>query len=109
MQKKITYCPLDTAVNIISGKWKLFILVRLLEGPLRYGRIKASCTNISEKVLTNQLRSLEDSGIIIRKVYPEIPPKVEYSISELGMELMNALKPLYEWGVKFEGTTDNIN
>ncbi len=109
MEKKITYCPLDNAVKIISGKWKLFILVRLLDGPLRYGQIKVACENISEKVLTNQLRGLEQYGIIERKIYPEVPPRVEYSITDLGQDLMNALNPLYNWGVKFEKTKQAID
>lgn len=73
----------------------------MFEGSLRYGQIKVDCENISEKMLTNQLKELEEDGIVNRKVYPEVPPKVVYSLTPLGNELLEALTPLYDWGVKY--------
>ncbi|CAL2085868.1 helix-turn-helix domain-containing protein [Tenacibaculum sp. 190524A02b] len=100
MKKIVAYCPLSNAVKVFSGKWKLFIIVRLIDGPLRYGQIKVDCENISEKMLTNQLKELEEDGIVNRKVYAEVPPKVVYSLTPLGKELLEALVPLYDWGIK---------
>ena len=94
-------CPLTLAVKMISGKWKLFILNGLKNGPKRYGELRTICTNITEKMLTNQLRELQKDGIIKRKVYPQVPPKVEYSFTEIGEKLCLIFDPLYSWGIEY--------
>jgi len=94
-------CPLTLAVKMISGKWKLFILNGLKSGPKRYGELRKICTNITEKMLTSQLKELQQDGIINRKVYPQVPPKVEYSFTEIGEKLCFIFDPLYSWGVEY--------
>jgi DNA-binding HxlR family transcriptional regulator len=96
------HCPLTFAVKAISGKWKLYILSQLLDGKSkRYGEFKSSCENITEKMLTSQLRELENDGIISRKVYPEVPPRVEYSLTELGKKLSPVFDLFYDWGIDY--------
>ena len=94
-------CPSILAVKIISGKWKLFILIGLKNGPKRYGELRRFCTNITEKMLTSQLRELQKDGIIKRKAYPQVPPKVEYSFTEIGEKLSLIFDPLYDWGIEY--------
>ncbi len=94
-------CPLSLGVKMISGKWKLFILNALKNGPKRYGELRRICGNITEKMLTNQLKELQRDGLINRKVYPQVPPKVEYSFTEIGEKLCFIFDPLYEWGVEY--------
>jgi DNA-binding HxlR family transcriptional regulator len=90
------------AVKVISGKWKLFILSVLSNGEVkRYGEIRRTCENITEKMLTSQLRELEKDGIVFRKVYAQVPPKVEYSLTDLGKKLCHIFGPLYDWGVDY--------
>ena len=84
-KEELPECPVATTVSLIGSKWKLLIIRNLLEG-------------ISQKVLTDSLRSMEDDGLIIRTVYPEVPPKVEYSLSELGLTLKPILDSMVEWG-----------
>jgi len=94
-------CPLTLAVKMISGKWKLFILNGLKDGPKRYGELRKICTNITEKMLTSQLKELQKDGIIKRKVFPQVPPKVEYSFTEIGEKLCFIFDPLYSWGIEY--------
>ena len=77
-------CPVATTVSLIGSKWKLLILRNLLQRPWRFNELKKSLDGISQKVLTDSLRSMEDDGIITRTVYPEVPPRVEYALSDLG-------------------------
>ncbi|NMH87321.1 winged helix-turn-helix transcriptional regulator [Flavivirga algicola] len=94
-------CPMTLAVNMISGKWKLFILYGLRDGEKRYSELRRICEGITEKMLTNQLRELEKDGLIKRKVYPQVPPKVEYSFTEIGERLSFMFDPLYNWGLDY--------
>jgi DNA-binding HxlR family transcriptional regulator len=94
-------CSMEAALSIISGKWKLTILNRLLPGPQRYSDIKRDIPGITEKMLTQQLREMEEDGIIKRKIYPVVPPKVEYSFTDLGQELTGIFKSLSVWGKNF--------
>ncbi|MFC4336986.1 winged helix-turn-helix transcriptional regulator [Salininema proteolyticum] len=89
---------MSLAVEIVGGKWKLNMMWVLDQGPRRFGEIRRLLEGISEKVLTEQLRQLEQDGIVSRTVYAEIPPRVEYELTELGWELAGALKPLEDWG-----------
>ncbi len=91
-------CPVEVGLNILSGKWKLKILWHLSSGTIRFNELQRVLGNITTKTLTQQLRELEEQGIITRKVFPEIPPKVEYSLSELGTTLQPILAQLCSWG-----------
>ncbi len=95
-------CPVATTVQLIGSKWKLLIIRDLLSGPRRFGELLKSLDGISQKVLTDSLRSMESDGIITRTVYPEIPPKVEYSLSELGTTLEPILDSMKEWGENYK-------
>ena len=87
-----------TTVSLIGSKWKLLIIRNLLERPWRFNELKKNLEGISQKVLTDSLRSMENDGLIIRTVYPEVPPRVEYSLSELGLTLKPILDSMVEWG-----------
>jgi DNA-binding HxlR family transcriptional regulator len=95
------HCPLTFAVKAISGKWKLLILNALTAGPKRFGELRRECENITEKMLTSQLKELERDELIHREVFAQVPPKVEYSLTPLGHELNAVFDPLYKWGVKY--------
>jgi DNA-binding HxlR family transcriptional regulator len=100
---KTTYdCGLDAAVDVVGGKWKPLILWALhAHGATRFGELRRAVTGVSEKVLIQQLRELEADGIVHREIYREVPPRVEYSLTELGEALNTALLPLGEWGDRF--------
>lgn len=91
-------CGLDAAVDVIGGKWKPLILWELHPQPRRFGELRRAIPGISEKMLIQQLREMEADGIVHREVYREVPPKVEYSLTEFGASLNRALTPLSEWG-----------
>ena len=86
-KEELPECPVATTVSLIGSKWKLLIIRNLLERPWRFNELKKNLEGISQKVLTDSLRSMENDGLIIRTVYPEVPPRVEYSLSELGLTL----------------------
>ncbi|GAA2464187.1 MULTISPECIES: winged helix-turn-helix transcriptional regulator [Streptomyces] len=95
-------CGLDAAVDVVGGKWKPLILWALhSHGPVRFGELRRSVPGVSEKMLVQQLRELEADGVVHREVYREVPPRVEYSLTELGRALNTALLPLGEWGDRF--------
>ncbi|MBS4193283.1 helix-turn-helix transcriptional regulator [Bacillus sp. FJAT-49705] len=101
MEKKPELCRVDDALSILVGKWKPIILLHLLQkGTLRFSELKRSLPGITQKMLTNQLRELEEEDIISRKVYPQVPPKVEYSITKYGKTLEPILEAMHEWGTK---------
>ena len=91
--KTLPACPVETTLTLISDKWKVLILRDLLPGTKRFGELKKSVGNVSQKVLTAQLRQMEDSGLLTRTVYPEVPPRVEYTLTELGYSLKPILTP----------------
>ncbi|MEV6651216.1 helix-turn-helix domain-containing protein [Streptomyces sp. NPDC051219] len=96
---KVSYsCGLDAAVDVVGGKWKPLILWALHDGTHRFGELKRHVEGVSEKMLIQQLRELEADGIVHREVYREVPPRVEYSLTELGRALNTALLPLGDWG-----------
>ena len=97
-KEELPECPIATTVSLIGSKWKLLIIRNLLERPWRFNELKKNLEGISQKVLTNSLRSMENDGLIIRTVYPEVPPRVEYSLSELGLTLKPILDSMVEWG-----------
>ncbi|TCI34534.1 transcriptional regulator [Exiguobacterium sp. SH4S7] len=97
----ISSCEVDTALELITGKWKPSILLALINGgTLRFSELKRSLPNISQKILTAQLRDLEEHDIIIRTVYPEVPPRVDYQLSEYGKTLIPVLETMNAWGMK---------
>ncbi|MFF0488960.1 winged helix-turn-helix transcriptional regulator [Nocardia sp. NPDC003482] len=91
-------CGMSIAIDVVGGKWRMHLMWVLGEGPQRFGRIRALLPGVSEKVLTENLRHLESAGVVHREIYPEIPPRVEYSLTPLGEDLAQALKPLEDWG-----------
>ena len=92
-------CPIEYTISVINGKWKIFILKELSGGPLRYGVLVRLVPKISPKVLIQQLRDLEDDGIIAREIFPEIPPRVEYSLTEKGLCLFETFSALRKWAI----------
>lgn len=95
-------CPVATTVQLIGSKWKLLILRNLLQKPYRFNELQKSLTGISQKVLTDSLRSMESDGIITRTVFPEVPPKVEYALSELGETMRPIIKSMETWGLYYK-------
>ncbi len=92
-------CPVEIAVNMLGGKWKILLLARLrFFGPQRFGELLRAFPGLSERVLTRQLRQLEEDRLVVRKVYPQVPPKVEYSLSEESGNLVPILDLLADWG-----------
>lgn len=94
-------CPVEAALDVIGNKWKGIILFHLLGGLKRFNELKRLIPDVSQRVLTLQLRELEKDNVIKRKVFPQVPPKVEYSLSELGLSLEPVLVALREWGEQF--------
>jgi DNA-binding HxlR family transcriptional regulator len=101
-KEKLSACPVATTVNLIGNKWKPLILRDLLAGTKRYGELRKTVTGISQKVLTDNLRSMEEDGIVARKIYAEIPPRVEYSLSELGETLRPVIEVMRTWGESYK-------
>mgnify|MGYP006066160255 FL=1 len=101
-KKELPACPVETTLTLIGDKWKVLILRDLLPGTKRFGELKKSIGNVSQKVLTAQLRDMEKSGLVNRKVYPEVPPHVEYSLTELGRSLQPILDALQDWGEEYK-------
>lgn len=98
-------CPVETTLTLISDKWKVLILRELLTGTKRFGALKKSIAGVSHKVLAAQLRQMEDSGLLVRTVYPEVPPRVEYTLSELGYSLSPILEAMRSWGEAYQART----
>ncbi len=98
MKTKEAQCPVEGTLRIIGGRWKLLILKELFQETKRFGELHRSLNGITQKMLTQQLRELEKDGIIIRKVYPQIPPKVEYSVTQTGLSLKPILDLMHQWG-----------
>jgi DNA-binding HxlR family transcriptional regulator len=93
-------CPVERTVNIIGGKWTLLILRDLFQGTRRFGELRASLKGVSPKTLTDKLRELEEHKIVQRKIYPEVPPRVEYSLTKQGQSLKKIFDAMQEWGAK---------
>lgn len=91
-------CPVETTLMLIGDKWKVLILRDLMPGTKRFGELKKSVGNVSQKVLTAQLRDMEENGLVSRQVYAEVPPRVEYSLTELGKSLKPILDSMWNWG-----------
>ncbi len=95
------HCPVEMVIDLVSGKWKLLILRELMKGTRRFSQLQRSIPGITQKMLTKQLRDLESAGIISRKVYPQVPPKVEYSLTPIGESLREIFDAMHRWGVRY--------
>ena len=102
MEKNLPACPVETTLMLISDRWKVLIIRDLLDGTKRFGTLRKSIGTISQKVLTANLRSMEDSGLLTRKVYPEVPPRVEYTLTETGYSLKPVLDAMAAWGTEYK-------
>ncbi len=101
-KKELPACPVETTLTLIGDKWKVLILRDLMPGTKRFGELKKSIGSVSQKVLTAQLRDMENNGLLTRTVYPEVPPRVEYSLTELGRSLKPILDSMWNWGEEFK-------
>lgn len=105
-KEELPACPVATTVQLIGSKWKLLIIRNLLVRPWRFNELRKDLAGISQKVLTDSLRSMEQDGIVIRRVYPEVPPRVEYSLSELGESMRPIIQALEQWGTDYKAQID---
>lgn len=101
-KEELPACPVATTVQLIGSKWKLLIIRNLLVRPWRFNELRKDLEGISQQVLTDSLRSMEEDGIIIRTVYPEVPPRVEYSLSELGETMRPIIRAMEKWGMDYK-------
>ena len=105
MKKELPACPVETTLMLISDRWKVLIIRDLLGGTKRFGELKKSIGTVSQKVLTSNLRSMEESGLLTRKVYAEVPPRVEYTLTETGYSLKTVLDAMAMWGTEYKQKT----
>lgn len=98
LKKDLPACPVELTLLLISNKWKVLIIRDLLDGTKRFSELKKSINNISQKVLTSNLREMEENNLLTRKVYPEIPPRVEYTLTDIGYSLKTLLDDMDKWG-----------
>ena len=101
---KLPACPVETTLTMISDKWKILIMRDLLPGTKRFGELKKTIDGIAQKVLTTKLRDMEKSGLLSRTVYPEVPPRVEYTLTELGQSLRPIIKSMQDWGINYQSS-----
>ncbi|MFQ7472788.1 MAG: winged helix-turn-helix transcriptional regulator [Anaerovoracaceae bacterium] len=101
-KEEMPACPVATTVQLIGSKWKLLIMRNLLQRSWRFNELRKDLEGISQKVLTDSLRSMESDGIITRTVYPEVPPRVEYALSDLGESMRPIIKAMEEWGTNYK-------
>ncbi|QYR63436.1 winged helix-turn-helix transcriptional regulator [Fusobacterium animalis] len=98
LKKDLPACPVELTLLLISNKWKVLIIRDLLDGTKRFSELKKSINNISQKVLTSNLREMEENDLLTRKVYPEVPPRVEYTLTDIGYSLKTLLDDMDKWG-----------
>ena len=103
-KKELPACPVETTLTLIGDKWKVLILRDLMPGTKRFGELKKSVGNVSQKVLTAQLRAMEENELVHREVYAEVPPRVEYSLTELGKSLKPILDSMWAWGEEYKSS-----
>ena len=102
--KQLPACPVETTLMLIGDKWKVLILRDLMQGTKRFGELKKSVGNVPQKVLTAQLRAMEENGLLTRTVYAQAPPKVEYTLTELGKSLRPILDAMLNWGEQYKAS-----
>ena len=100
-------CPVETTLSLMGDKWKILIIRDLLSGTKRFGELRKSLTGVSQKVLTQHLRIMEESGLVNRKVFAEVPPRVEYSLTEVGRSLKMILDVMWQWGEEYKAKMGN--
>jgi DNA-binding HxlR family transcriptional regulator len=105
MKRRETDCPAEITLKVIGGRWKVILLYHLFQGVKRFSELQRALSGITQKMLTQQLREMERDGLIHREVYPEVPPKGEYSMTALGMTLEPVIRAMCEWGMKYKGGT----
>lgn len=101
-KKALPACPVETTLTLISDRWKVLILRDLMPGTMRFGEIKKSIGHVTQKVLTANLRDMEEKGLVTRKVYAEVPPRVEYTLTDLGYSLKPILDAMQKWGEDYK-------
>ena len=101
-KKQLPACPVETTLMLIGDKWKVLILRDLMDGTRRFGELKKSIGTVSQKVLTAQLRDMEEKGLLTRKVYAEVPPRVEYTLADTGYSLKPILDAMWAWGADYK-------
>ena len=101
-KEELPACPVATTVSLIGSKWKLLIMRNLLARPWRFNELRKDLDGISQKVLTDSLRSMEADGLVVRTVYPEVPPRVEYALSDLGETMRPIIKSMETWGLAYK-------
>lgn len=101
-KKELPACPVETTLTLIGDKWKVLILRDLMNGTMRFGELKRSIGSVSQKVLTAQLRAMEESGLLTRTVYAEVPPRVEYTLTDTGYSLKPVLDAMWSWGEDYK-------
>lgn len=100
--KNLPHCPVEVTLSLIGNRWKCLILRDLLSGTKRFGELKKSVEGITQKVLTSNLREMEANDLLLRKVYAEVPPRVEYTLTETGMSLRPILEAMFIWGNEYK-------
>ena len=103
---ELPVCPVETTLMLIGDKWKVLILWNLMNGTMRFGELKKSIGTVSQKVLTAQLRDMEEKGLLTRKVYAEVPPRVEYTLTETGYSLKPVLDSMWAWGLDYKAKNE---
>lgn len=101
MPPRVTKCPAELTLSVIGGRWKVLLLYHLFQGTKRFSQLQRSITGITQKMLTQQLRELERDGLVHREVFPTVPPKVEYSLTDLGMSLKPVIDSMCDWGMRY--------
>lgn len=104
-KEEMPACPVATTVSLIGSKWKLLIMRNLLARPWRFNELRKDLDGVSQKVLTDSLRSMETDGLVVRTVYPEVPPRVEYALSPLGESMQPIIKSMETWGLAYKSGT----
>src|SRR5512147_888158 len=101
MEQEHASCPAEIAISLLGSKWKLLILRELFKGMRRFGGLSRSVPGISQKMLTQQLRQMEEDGLVTRKIYHDVPPRVEYSLTDIALNLKPGLDAMHKWGTKY--------
>lgn len=104
--KELPACPVEATLMLLSNRWRVLIIRDLLSGTKRFGELKKSIGGVSQKVLTANLRGMEEQGILERKVYAEVPPRVEYTLTETGYSLKPILDAMFQWGAEYKSKAD---
>ena len=106
MQKELPSCPVEVTLSLLGNRWKVLILRDLMEGTRRFGQLKKSIGTISQKVLTSNLREMEEDGLLSRQAFAEVPPRVEYTLTDMGRSLKPILNSMVKWGNTYKEATE---